>query len=431
MQVEDKGSARQGSDSMADAEQSAASTEQQERKEEQPAAEESSAATGSNKPLPSGVAEDEEAALPEVPMSEVDLEQDGPAAAENGKNGHSDQVAPASVPSQPRSSISSASSPPPSIPSSARLTRSDTIASSRTSTGSIAASRKPLLQGVLVITSFETILNSKDAKRIPPLKAAAQKALDLLRAPNAVSPDEDKREEVFEPLRLACETRTNALMITALDTIGKLVSYGFFNPPTTAEEQGSEDVSGDSSRFDGADSMVRDEKSERLSDAVVDTICNCFVDIPSGPVAAATSSVTGASGADAVNLQIVKALLTLVLQDAGGKGLSVHQSSLVSCNIISIANLADAYSAIFPAQSRTNCLQYLSTFKISYEPDGGSRCSQSDRRKRLYPCQARYETCYAASFVRHGVTKTAQQPRKQQLQSTRTDRGRSGYRSRS
>ena len=219
-----------------------------------------------------------------------------------------------------------------------RMERSSTSYSTRTSTSTThggSSSRKPILQGVLVISSFETILNSKDAKRIPALRAAAQKSLDILREPGGVGVGagavDDRREEVLESLKLACETRTNALMITSLDAIGKLVSYGFFNPPSSSvpDEQGSGlDPESDLS-MSAKESFVRDTKSEQLSDAVVDTICSCFIEAPSGPAAAAMQAASN-TGPDAANLQIVKALLTLVLQDGSGRGLSVHQSSLVS-----------------------------------------------------------------------------------------------------
>lgn len=235
-----------------------------------------------------------------------------------------------------------------------RVERSSTSYSTRTSTSTTTAGAgKPILQGVLVISSFETILNSKEAKRIPALKAAAQKALDVLRSPgsglNGTTDAEDRREEVFEPLKLACETKSNALMMTALDAIGKLVSYGFFNPPLQHNQYNEDPNASSGSSSHGAtadgqdaaqpdggaygqaapeDSFVHDARSEQLSETVVNTICSCFLESPSGPAAAALQ-VAGGVGPDAVNLQIVKALLTLVLSDGSGRGLSVHQSGLV------------------------------------------------------------------------------------------------------
>lgn len=218
-----------------------------------------------------------------------------------------------------------------------RPSRASSTYSTRTASTS-AAHRKPLLQGVLVVSAYETILNSKDARRTPALKEAAQRALDILKAPasqsSSVHTGEDRRREVFEPLRLACGTKTNAIMITALDAIGKLVSYGFFNPPSMDSESIQEE--GDETILPGKPSTsteqlgIPDEDTTKLSDLVVDTICDCFIEAPSGPAAAALQAATTSSTAtpDAVNLQIVKAILTIVLQESN-KGLSIHQSSLV------------------------------------------------------------------------------------------------------
>lgn len=228
---------------------------------------------------------------------------------------------------------------------------------SRASTSTTYGSGKPVLQGVLVLGSFETILASKEAKRLPALKNATQTALDILKSPAHQGANgsagayvffEDRRADVFEPLKLACETRGNALMITALDAIGKLVSYGFFNPPHSTEsmQQDGHPPSEHQSPIaqqshsgrqtpaiaDGFsaqdEAFERDVESEKLSEAVVNTICGCFQEVQPGPATTALQATT--TGPDAVNLQIVKVLLTLVLQESGGRGLSVHQSSLVS-----------------------------------------------------------------------------------------------------
>jgi hypothetical protein len=233
-------------------------------------------------------------------------------------------------------SVHSESSRPEGPP--VRTSRASSTYSARA--GSIsAASRKPLLQGVLVVSAFETILNSKDARRTPALKEATQRALDILKAPSSqassVHTGEDRRREVLEPLKLACETKTNAIMITALDAIGKLVSYGFFSPPgldtDSIQEEGDESRSTAASSSIPANLRLPDEDTRRLSDMVVDTICDCFIEAPTNAAAAAIQAASN-NGPDAVNLQIVKALLTLVLQESDNKGLSIHQSGLVSAD---------------------------------------------------------------------------------------------------
>lgn len=252
------------------------------------------------------------------------------------------------VPERPRSdtvstanghAVTAAESPArPAGGAAVRPSRASSTYSTRTASTS-AAGRKPLLQGVLVVSAYETILNSKDARRTPALKEAAQRALEILKAPasqsSSVHTGEDRRREVFEPLKLACETKTNAIMITALDAIGKLVSYGFFNPPSMDSESIQEDGedTASTSKFASSSSeqpVIPDEDTRKLSDLVVDTICDCFIEAPPGPAAAALQAATSNTATpDAVNLQIVKAILTIVLQESN-KGLSIHQSSLVS-----------------------------------------------------------------------------------------------------
>lgn len=264
-------------------------------------------------------------------------EAQGSTAASSSSSAHD-------LPERPRSdtvstangSVAAAESPARPSTTPVRLSRASSTYSTRTASTS-AAGRKPLLQGVLVVSAFETILNSKDARRTPALKEAAQRALDILKAPSSqtssVHTGEDRRREVFEPLKLACETKTNSIMITALDAIGKLVSYGFFNPPSldseSIQEEG-EDASQAGKASPPLDQQgVPDEYTTKLSDLVVDTICDCFIEAPSGPAAAAIQAATsGSTSPDAVNLQIVKAILTIVLQESN-KGLSIHQSSLV------------------------------------------------------------------------------------------------------
>lgn len=281
-----------------------------------------------------------------------------------------------------------------------RSSRASSTYSTRTASTS-AANRKPLLQGVLVVSAFETILSSKDARRTPALKDAAQNALDILKAPSSqtssVHTGEDRRREVLEPLRLACETKTNSMMITALDAIGKLVSYGFFNSLDTGDDNSiaEEGIAKEETSQNGPSASTEnvsmpDEQTRQLSDLVVDTICDCFIESPPGPAAAALQAASN-TGPDAVNLQIVKALLTLVLQDSNNKGLSIHQSALVSvcahcCSCIpTISQIAKAHpltysSCVYAAQSRTYSIQYLPSVQKPNQSDDCARCSQSNSR---------------------------------------------------
>lgn len=250
------------------------------------------------------------------------------------------------IPPTPTSSTSANRSASASTASINQRARSSTVVSSSTT---IPGSSH--LSAVLVISSLETILSSKEAKRSQPLGEAAKMALDLLRGESVVEPGEEA-EIVFEPLRLACETRSPQLMVTALDCIGKLVSYSFFSashaspaasssrrssiirpkartPSVAADEiTGSFGEAAQDDQVSPVDGLATATPSRErppspvastrpeaaLADAVTDTICNCFVD---------------SACPESVQLQIVKALLALILAPASPGALQVHQSSLL------------------------------------------------------------------------------------------------------
>jgi brefeldin A-inhibited guanine nucleotide-exchange protein len=171
---------------------------------------------------------------------------------------------------------------------------------------SITISKGYTVSIVLISSALETILASKEAKRSAPLRESAQKALEMIR----VGQGGDRPREIFEPLRLACETRSEKLMIASLDCISKLISYSFFAEPSSAQApsspppspvlQGRHSVSGASQSNIPQPSLV---------DLVVHTVTACH------------SEATP----ETVSLQVVKALLSLVLSPT----IYVHHSSLL------------------------------------------------------------------------------------------------------
>ena len=60
------------------------------------------------------------------------------------------------------------------------------------------------------------------------MKSAVDKALELIEGGEAGS----RVWEVFEPLRLACESRAEKPQAASLDCIAKLIAYGLFVAPT-------------------------------------------------------------------------------------------------------------------------------------------------------------------------------------------------------
>lgn len=158
---------------------------------------------------------------------------------------------------------------------------------------------------ILISSALEVILSSKEAKRSPPLRDSAQNALEMVRAGKGG----DRPREIFEPLRLACETRSEKLMIASLDCISKLISYSFFaedssapllpSPPPSPTLQGRRSMSASQSSI----------PQPSLVDLVVHTVTACHSEITP----------------ETVSLQVVKALLALILSPT----IYVHHSSLL------------------------------------------------------------------------------------------------------
>ncbi|CAA7259735.1 unnamed protein product [Cyclocybe aegerita] len=208
----------------------------------------------------------------------------------------------------------------PSTPSSSRLSHDDrrdshvqspspSVASGSASTHkrSMTMSKGNNVSVVLITTALETIAASKEARRSTPLRDSTQRALELIRS----NQGGDRPREIFEPLRLACETRNEKLMIASLDCISKLVSYSFFeddgtsiralpSPPPSPQPAGRNSTHGSSQASIPLPSLV---------DIVAHTITSCHTE----------------TTPDAVSLQIVKALLSLVLSST----ILVHHSSLL------------------------------------------------------------------------------------------------------
>ena len=130
---------------------------------------------------------------------------------------------------------------------------------------------------VFVITALDTIASSKDARKRRELGDAAQKALSAIKSegdPTRLSP-----ELLFHPLQLATEAYTVQVVTTALDCIGKLISYSYFSIPVDQSEP---------------------SQAPPLIERAIDTICDCF---------------QGEATPVEIQLQIVKSLLAAILND--------------------------------------------------------------------------------------------------------------------
>ncbi|KIJ56863.1 hypothetical protein M422DRAFT_72969 [Sphaerobolus stellatus SS14] len=163
---------------------------------------------------------------------------------------------------------------------------------------SLTMSKGKTLSAVLITSALDVIAASKEAKRSAPLRDSTQRALDMIKAGRGG----DRPRDIFEPLRLACETRNEKLMIASLDCISKLISHSFF----------VEESSGGSTAYASPPTSPSGNQShafETLPDLVAHTITSAYTE----------------TTPDSVSLQIVKALLALVLSPT----VLVHHSSLL------------------------------------------------------------------------------------------------------
>jgi brefeldin A-inhibited guanine nucleotide-exchange protein len=131
---------------------------------------------------------------------------------------------------------------------------------------------------VFVIAALETISASKDARKNKKLGDATSAALAAIKAegdPARINP-----ELLFAPLQLASEAPNVPVSITALDCIGKLISYSYFSVPFEPQADNPE--------------------TSPLIERAIDTICDCF---------------QGEATHPDVQLQIVKSLLAAILND--------------------------------------------------------------------------------------------------------------------
>ena len=188
--------------------------------------------------------------------------------------------------------------------------RSDSQSTQATNgTTATRRSSAPLSSIVFVVSALDQIAASKEARRKKALGDAAQKALDAIKRLDGSPPP----EVIFEPLRLATETSSIPLTTTALDCIGKLISYSYFSLPAEVQDPSSPSTS---------------HQQLPLIDRAIETICDCF-----------QNEATPFE----IQLQIVKSLLAAVLNDK----LIVHGSGLLKA-------VRQVYNIFLSSKSNTN-----------------------------------------------------------------------------
>ncbi|XP_021363168.1 brefeldin A-inhibited guanine nucleotide-exchange protein 1-like isoform X2 [Mizuhopecten yessoensis] len=146
-------------------------------------------------------------------------------------------------------------------------------------------------QDMFLTRALEKILSDKEIKKAhhSQLKRACEVALEELKRDSAVRKDDKlssalpmpiqagfvEADKYFMPFELACQSKSSRIVNTALDCLQKLIAYGHLTGNTP-------------------DSTT---PGKRLIDRIVETICGCF---------------HGPQTDDGVQLQIIKALLTVV-----------------------------------------------------------------------------------------------------------------------
>ncbi|KAI4732086.1 hypothetical protein E4T49_00264 [Aureobasidium sp. EXF-10728] len=154
-------------------------------------------------------------------------------------------------------------------PSRQRTDSQSTTATSRSTTRSSM---------VFVVSALEKIAASKDARKEKPLADATQRALTTIKSQG--DPTQTDPEILFAPLQLASRANTVAIVTTALDCIGKLISYSYFSVPTDPNNENQQPLP--------------------LIERAIDTICDCF---------------QGETTPAEVQMQILKSLLAAILND--------------------------------------------------------------------------------------------------------------------
>ncbi|KAI9136456.1 hypothetical protein BKA69DRAFT_1104037 [Paraphysoderma sedebokerense] len=203
---------------------------------------------------------------------------------------------PASRPSHPPPATKSSFSNPftfqKSVMKSFSVTSNASLSSPSPGTGST---------NVFLVMALEKITQHRDTKKLPKLKEAATSALDTLKKindnvdANAPSPviGAHTLRGIFHPFQLACQSKSPALMVIALDCLAKLISYNCLADGKVSGSSSLKDEEGDIDKT--ATTTTSPESDDRpIIDIAVETICNCFV---------------GETTDENVQLQIVKALL--------------------------------------------------------------------------------------------------------------------------
>ncbi|KAH2339097.1 hypothetical protein KXW87_003890 [Aspergillus fumigatus] len=155
---------------------------------------------------------------------------------------------------------------------------------SRSTTATYATQRSvPVSSAVFIVNALETIGASKEAKKSKELDDAVKSALANVKQSDRLPIDP---ELIFRPLQLATKSLSIPLQVTALDCIGKLITYSYFAFPSSQDRKSSE--------------IEATPEQTPLIERAIDAICDCF-----------ENEATPFE----IQQQIIKSLLAAVLND--------------------------------------------------------------------------------------------------------------------
>jgi brefeldin A-inhibited guanine nucleotide-exchange protein len=233
--------------------------------------------TNEPKELPAEVSEESGESSTATAKAPDDTEQ-RPRDESPQNMAHASTDASEATQSSPQTPTSEAPIPP--IAPRLRTDSQSTTATTAT-TGTRGTTRSTRSSMVFVVSALESIAASKDARKRKPLMDSTQRALSVIRNAQGDAAQLDP-EILFQPLNLATDAATVSVVVTALDCIGKLISYSYFSVPASVEGQ------------------EHQPPKAPLIERAIDTICDCF---------------QGEATPPEVQMQIIKSLLAAILND--------------------------------------------------------------------------------------------------------------------
>ena len=172
--------------------------------------------------------------------------------------------------------------PPHDEPSPDARMRSDSRSTTTTTTGQQRSG--PVSSTVFIVSALDTIGSSKEARKNKELEVTVKAALSNVKQLERQPIDP---EVIFRPLYLATKSFSIPLQVTALDCIGKLITYSYFAFPSAKESEASQ----------GGEAT---SEQPPLIERAIDAICDCFEN-EATPIE--------------IQQQIIKSLLAAVLND--------------------------------------------------------------------------------------------------------------------